>query len=239
MNRRTGIDAKIERAEKHIQDLDGWRRSGGEVKPYKFGTKQQMIGAFPCTTFYIKEVREHDASLFIGDCVHNLRSALDHLVWQLVEAGGGTPNKDTFFPICDSPHKYASAIGKGEIEKMAGRAKTILREVQPFVTHDDTLSVMHELDRFDKHRLLITAFFAYGINLGGDRTAWKFPLICGGDVISIPTAVYEKMHNEFKLTLEITFAEPQIVAGKPVLESLKYMAELTLMVVDQFGGFLA
>ncbi len=208
MNRRTGIDAKIERAEKHIQDLDVWLCGGGETKPYRFGSKPQTIGQQACTTLYIEEVRELNASLFIGDCVHNLRSALDHLAWQLVEAGGGTPNRDTYFPICDCRHKYASAIGKGEIEKMPCGAKKILREVQPFVTGDDTLSIIHDLDRFDKHRLLITAFFAiadYGIDLGANRTIWllqsagkllKFPLISGADVVSIPTTIYEKMDND-------------------------------------------
>ena len=39
-----------------------------------------------------------DLSLVIGDAVHNLRSALDHLAWQLVLANGQTPTTQTAYP---------------------------------------------------------------------------------------------------------------------------------------------
>jgi len=39
----------------------------------------------------------------IGDVIHDLRSALDHLAWELVKANGGTPTHDTYFPIKHSP----------------------------------------------------------------------------------------------------------------------------------------
>src|SRR5436305_13919561 len=47
-----------------------------------------------------------EVSLIVGDIVHNLRSALDHLAWQLAcDAAGGTPAKPkkVHFPICDPP----------------------------------------------------------------------------------------------------------------------------------------
>jgi hypothetical protein len=31
--------------------------------------------------------------LLIGDCLHNLRSGLDHLVWQLILQSGGSPDE--------------------------------------------------------------------------------------------------------------------------------------------------
>jgi hypothetical protein len=166
-----------------------------------------------------------------------------------VEAGGGTPNKDTSFPICDCFHKYASAIGKGEIEKMAHGAQEILREIQPFTTNDDTLLVIHELDIFDKHRVLITTFLALsdlGFNFCYSRIAWlgrngipdRFELISGIDIVDIPTQDYKKMNCHLQLATDITFVEPQVVAGKPVLPTLKEMSEFVLRVVDRFGAFL-
>ncbi len=35
----------------------------------------------------------------LGEILYNLRSALDHLVWQLVLANGKTPGRDNSFPI--------------------------------------------------------------------------------------------------------------------------------------------
>lgn len=38
------------------------------------------------------------ASIVSGDYVHNLRSALDHLAWQLVKVSGAKPGSWTSFP---------------------------------------------------------------------------------------------------------------------------------------------
>jgi len=246
MKRRAGIDAKIERAEKHIQDLEIWLCGFGETKPYILGTKPHKVPDLGWTTIYIKDVNEFGASLFVGDCIHNLRSALDHLAWQLVEAGGGVPNKDTSFPISDTSHQYASAIGKGEINKIACKAKEVLSGVQPFKTGDNTLSVLHTLDIFDKHRVLLTAMMAvadYGIHFGANQMLWfnsdrRLPLMRGNEVVNIPTRTIADMKGDFKLAVEITFIEPEVVKGKPVLETLKQMADAVLMIVDRFGPFL-
>jgi len=46
-----------------------------------------------------------DALAAAGDIVHNLRSALDHLAFQLVLAGGHTPTTETAFPVGKSPRE--------------------------------------------------------------------------------------------------------------------------------------
>ena len=38
-------------------------------------------------------------ALILGDCVHNLRAALDHLAYELVRVDGGTPGERTQFPV--------------------------------------------------------------------------------------------------------------------------------------------
>ncbi len=51
----------------------------------------------------------HHLSLVIGDIVHNLRSAFDHLAYQAVIAGGDTPTTNTEFPVSwDSADKHKS-----------------------------------------------------------------------------------------------------------------------------------
>jgi len=44
--------------------------------------------------------------VLLGDWAHNLRSALDHLMWQLVILYGGTPNRRTQFPIFQRKRDY-------------------------------------------------------------------------------------------------------------------------------------
>lgn len=69
-----------------------------------------------------------------GDCVHNLRSALDHLVYQraLLHSGRELTDEEalcTSFPICSKPLKLDALSGIGLLrERDAAR----IREVQPY-----------------------------------------------------------------------------------------------------------
>src|ERR1039458_556639 len=61
-----------------------------------------------------------DWTLIIGDCVHNLRSALDHLVYAIAmhESGQNPPPKEDrlAFPIVDNP---ADRTAKEAIRRIA------------------------------------------------------------------------------------------------------------------------
>jgi hypothetical protein len=49
--------------------------------------------------FQIREPPPPRLGVLLGDVLHNLRSALDHLMWQVTVLDGGTPNRSTQFPI--------------------------------------------------------------------------------------------------------------------------------------------
>src|SRR5260370_38852808 len=53
-----------------------------------------------------------EISLTLGDCLHDFRSALDHLMWQLVLATGGQPTASTQFPIFWSRRLVSSPAQK-------------------------------------------------------------------------------------------------------------------------------
>ncbi len=55
-----------------------------------------------------------DALAAAGDIVHNLRSALDHLAFQLVLAGGHTPTTETAFPVWKIPPRKKSDVGRAQ-----------------------------------------------------------------------------------------------------------------------------
>jgi len=75
------IQAKLERAEKHIADIDTAIRLFFESNPYVIVARQdQRTGDY---ISYVESVRDvpADVSLIAGDALHNTRSALDHLAW--------------------------------------------------------------------------------------------------------------------------------------------------------------
>jgi hypothetical protein len=47
-------------------------------------------------------------------------------------------------------------VGKGEMQKIAPDARNIIQSVQPYVTLEQTLWLIHQLDIVDKHRRLLT-----------------------------------------------------------------------------------
>jgi len=95
----------------------------------------------------------------LGDAIHNLRTALDHLAWQAVIAASGKPNGGTSFPILSVP-PTADQCGRTRPQippSIPRELRNILDKLQPYKgTHpaDHPLSVIHHLDIVDKHRKL-------------------------------------------------------------------------------------
>src|SRR5262249_4018917 len=106
--RLTGVLAKIERAKKHIRDLDSAIQSFRDTDPYGVRTENDSQTGQIIQRIQVRSQVPSTLSLLIGDAVHNLRSALDHLAWQLVEANGDTPTTKTAFPIYKTLAKYTT-----------------------------------------------------------------------------------------------------------------------------------
>ncbi len=125
----------------------------------------------------VRERPPHKWSPIIGDIVHNMRSALDHLAWQLVIRNECTPSSKTQFPILSKDPFECNAYAKTKHWKNAlDRWNTqtegmnpfdiaFLKELQPYQRTYDTAS--HPLDRLrelsnrDKHRELHFATSAF------------------------------------------------------------------------------
>lgn len=115
-------------------------------------------------------------SVTIGEIVHNLRSALDHLVWQLVRDNGGQPSGANMFPIVSLANRDDwERISKNKLKGVSDAMKERIKRIQPFVVlgppYDVTaLSKLHHLSNVDKHRrsLQLTRSIA---GLRGDRNS--------------------------------------------------------------------
>ncbi len=97
--------------------------------------------------------------LVAGEAAHQLRSALDHLVWQLVVANTGEPPRGTRsgFPIFKTEEGY-DARAASMIAGVSDGAARRIRAAQPFLAGEDAERVLtwvlHELNNADKHRLI-------------------------------------------------------------------------------------
>jgi len=172
-----GCREKQRRGMKHLQDLDAaiaeWVSL--ETKPYRIsGEFRPDSREYVFTGEMLKPLDDLLLwGVMFGDALHNLRSALDHLVWELVRLNtgkdGSTANQ---FPICDTGAAYWSSGRKGEpstrercLRGVSDAHKALIDESQPYRTPTPPgatpgLSVFRELSNHDKHRLVHLTIFA-------------------------------------------------------------------------------
>lgn len=96
--------------------------------------------------------------LRMGDCIHNMRQALDHLAYRLAISSyrqDPPPNEEnTGFPITTTPAHFNNAVyGKIAAKKFLPKGvHAALEMVQPHPGRPQHLWLLHELDNLDKHR---------------------------------------------------------------------------------------
>lgn len=94
-------------------------------------------------------------ALVIADFLYSVRSALDHLVWQLVfTQPGNTPHKRSAFPICSSSENFDKAKEGHRLDWVPDKAITLIEALQPYPGRDQTLLTLSALHERDKHRTL-------------------------------------------------------------------------------------
>lgn len=98
-----------------------------------------------------------DAALTIGDALHNLRSALDHLWHRVVLACGGTPTNWTRFPIGNAGDSLIAALN-GALEKKqitVPIVQFLLETIKSYQGGNPLLWGLHDLNIRDKHEILV------------------------------------------------------------------------------------
>jgi hypothetical protein len=92
--------------------------------------------------------------LLAGDTLHNIRSALDHLIYQLAGLDPETPRGEkTQYPIFDLRDKFDQHAGP-YLEGVPKAYQALIREAQPYKPRYALLGPLARLDNRDKHRIV-------------------------------------------------------------------------------------
>jgi len=158
------VTLKVERAREHLNsvrdEVSRLLRGLGEhgvIRETDLGTGHWVwkLNADPATTQRV--------SVLAGDFVHNLRAALDYLVWELsTKTQQRHPLPE--FPIYQKPGPGGDGFhgsGIGKIRTLPEPAKVLIERLQPYQGGNEALRDIQTLDNIDKHRRL--AVIPYGI----------------------------------------------------------------------------
>jgi hypothetical protein len=159
----SGCLAKIARASEHRHSLDEAIRTHINSGPYGVVGYLNRDAGHKVVEFAVYKPHPVEWSIIVGDIVHNLRSALDHLVYELSGRKGGTA-----FPIFTSSDDYLVPNCRGVSQrdtKLAGvpkRDRATIDSYQPYqrgkqVARSDPLALLASLNNADKHRVINAA----------------------------------------------------------------------------------
>ncbi len=159
-------ERRLRRALYHLECLKADVEVWAEERPYRVWSEFDVDSRYRVTCLEVLVPPPAHLSHIIGDCIHNLRAALDNLALELavVFEGGAVPSKietDSGFPIFR--YKNPKELDR-RLRGIDPRAKTIIEGLQPYERGDryrgDYLWQLHWLDIEDKHRLPHVALFA-------------------------------------------------------------------------------
>lgn len=166
----------------------------------------------------------------IGELLHDLRSALDHLAWQLVLNAGGTPTDDTKFPIeAPTTNLQGKQGNPGVAGGVSRKAKTLIASAQPYKWgtryREHPLWLLHKLWNIDKHRYVIAkgTFGSYVFPLGAPTFRFTSKL----DNATPHSAKFLLVPDDPRVdvnanaTVEVAIHEPDDGIEQPLLRTLE------------------
>ena len=165
----TGIQLKLTRANEHLGTLTD--AAGRWVNEEFRHTETEVVrGEHQWAVYRWAQMSEPDPmwGVYLGDFVHNVRSALDQIVWLCVLANGGSPGKHTQFPFLQSEKEWTEKITSrtdGYLPPTNGVSPQVLEVImgaQPFHFSGKERSGhpfvrLLRMSNVDKHRTLHVA----------------------------------------------------------------------------------
>jgi hypothetical protein len=241
--------AKLDRADKHLAELRELLVAYMSQPDVVTGT---MANGPTPQSFRILGAG-HEIQAVIGDIAHNLRSALDHVVWQLVLANGGTPKPGgggTQFPILPEEPKDGSLTVRTDAGGVSPAALKIIEAAQPYSTaadrYDGAPAIVHHISNTDKHRepavvhRVITGMVSWS-GTGDTTQHWSAPLRTANPAVDYVELLLAEVPDvlgdggakaHFEVQLELPSVERHPHRG-PLYGTLDHVAwEVRRFVVD-------
>lgn len=156
------IKAKINRADKHLSEL---KTIDSQYKSVECSLSIENDSKDLSYLSFNLPSPPNEVSTIVGDCLNNLRSSLDYLIWQIVESNQiAKPSRRNQFPICDSKQYFEGELKGKRLQGVPQPAIDQIARLQPYADiQNEVLGLLNELCNKDKHRNL-----NYSISVASD-----------------------------------------------------------------------
>jgi hypothetical protein len=232
------IRVKIERAKKHLAEIDAEMAQVGNEKMKVLLEEVNPTSGHRFEEFQMLRRMPFNAIATAGDVVHNLRSTLDHLANHLVFANGQKPTLRTEFPIAKDSATYERDKVR-KVEGMATISKETIDRLKPYKGGNEPLWLLHDFDNIDKHRMLFTVdrntlFIADWID---DFFGFKQFLVKASDPHFAGVFEDEGKKN-VNIRIKKPISKPKIARGNALLPTLHELVDFVENLVLKFEPFL-
>jgi len=249
--------AKVKRSYAQTQDVNSLISATYGNGGYTVGSHLNADGTQEAWVFQFEAVPE-DLPIMIGEVLHNLRTALDHLAVALAVQHSGS-SSGVYFPFGKSKDIFENEVRR-KTKKLPRDAVNLIRSLKPYKGGNDLLWSIHDLNREDKHIRLAPFVVNFGMlfstlivydsafsvtgNRRGQHLATKLghemlrkgpdPVIGKNEYEFLTLAPGGKFEGDFKPTINISLAEVPSAKNQPVAAVLNQMSNLTERILLTF-----
>lgn len=232
---------KIDRAEKHLKDLQEMQRCWFQGNAYRFYiTPDRVAGSVRYDIGFDNPFVADEFGVIIGDIIHNLRSSLDVLVWELVGLDGGTQDASLFFPMRKNADDLKAFCQGLKTPNMASKALLEGFEAYPG-GKGEKLHSLNRLSILDKHRRIVDTkthceiykFIIYDRETGEEEIYstigfWLNPEGRGNVIVDEggdDTKKGFRFDPQDGIWLHVVFANIEVFPGNSILKVLRELAK--------------
>lgn len=195
--------AKVERARKHIQDLGTMVLEFEQSQPHEVAKDRTETPGEVAYRFRVLRTVPSEMLTVVGDALHNMRSCLDSIAYELAHRFVGASMTDkqqtaSYFPICETGADFDAFFADHRTRRdMYGpQERAALRCVQPFSLREEAAELhidrstttqydyvtnelyrLHQLSNLDKHRRLpLLAWYLDFLYWDDIHCSWRYAL---------------------------------------------------------------
>lgn len=253
------IVAKIQNAEQRFADFDRQLGEFWNSTPYAGEARDDTTTRRRVWVVTKVDPIPRKLRAAASDVISNLRSALDHVAYQLVlqSRAGLRPTWNVYFPIAGSSVDYPN-LREGHLKGVPRDVLRMIDDVEPYkggLGH--ALWQLNELSKIDKHRLLVGTASTFGgisireifaehaeqlgIPLSGFPDVFVRPAD-GDRQLKVGDALFEEGisvgNSERRFSFVVKFSPAGIADEKPAINALADIANLAISTIRKFEHIL-